>query len=97
MLADDSSGPRARLAARSAAAAVALLALVELSQYVFGWNAGVDELLFDDRTGAVGTSHPGRMAPNAALAFVLCGAALLLFDRSSGLTGPRRCWRPWSD
>ncbi len=73
--------PRVRTAARIGAAAVAALSLLVLSQYVFGWNAGVDELLFDDPPGAVGTSYGGRMAPGAALALVLLAAALLVFDR----------------
>ena len=73
--------PGIRTAARVAAAAVGALALVVLSQYVFGWNLGVDELLFDDPPDAVGTSHGGRMAPGAALALALVAAALLVFDR----------------
>ena len=73
--------PGVRTAARVAAAAVGALALVVLSQYVFGWNVGVDELLFDDPPDAVGTSHGGRMAPGTALALALVAAALLVLDR----------------
>ena len=80
--------PGIRTAARVAAAAVGALALVVLSQYVFVWNLGVDELLFDDPPDAVGTSHGGRMAPGTALALALVAAALLVFDRRGGRYRP---------
>lgn len=32
---------------------------------------GIDELLFHEAADAVGTSDPGRMAPNTAVAFLL--------------------------
>src|SRR5712692_972680 len=56
---------------------VATIGLFTLLQYVFGVNFGIDELLFDHYI-TVGTSHLGRMGPNAALAFMLIGAALAL-------------------
>ena len=57
--------------------AVALVGLLTLIEYIFTWNLGIDELLFHEPAGAVGTSHPGRMAPNTALAFVLVGGGLV--------------------
>jgi HD domain len=62
------------------AALVGALALVTLSQYVHGRDLGIDQLLFREPPGATGTSDPGRMAPNTALAFALLGAALLTLD-----------------
>lgn len=59
---------------------VALIGLLTLSQYLFGWNLGIDQLVFRERPGAVGTSHLGRMAPNTALNFLLLGFALLLLS-----------------
>jgi signal transduction histidine kinase/CheY-like chemotaxis protein len=81
------AAPHARLgtrrAARAAAVAVGGVSLVIFSQFLFGWNLGVDELLFTDPPGAVNTSSPGRMAPNTALAFVLMAAALVCLDAPS--------------
>ena len=60
---------------RVCAALAGVMGLLALSQYAFGWNLGVDQLLFSEPAGAVGTSHPGRMAPEAALCFVLLAGA----------------------
>jgi HD domain len=59
---------------------VGALALVTWSQYIHGRDLGIDQLLFREAAGAVGTSDPGRMAPNTALTFVLLAAALLTLD-----------------
>jgi PAS domain S-box-containing protein len=58
-----------------------MIGLLTLSQYLFNWNLGIDQLVFREIAGAVGTSHPGRMAPNTALNFLLLGLALLLLHR----------------
>lgn len=55
-----------------------LIGLLTLGEYVFGWNPGMDQWLFREPSGAVGTSDPGRMAPETALCFVLLAAALWL-------------------
>jgi PAS domain S-box-containing protein len=60
---------------RGLAVFVSLLGLVTLSQDVFGWNAGIDELLFVD-TNRVATPAPGRMAPMTAVSFALLGLGL---------------------
>ena len=54
---------------------VAFFAALSFSQYTFNINLGIDELFVD---GAVmtKTSHPGRMAPNTAICFILAGLAL---------------------
>ena len=51
-----------------------LIGLLSLCEYAFGWNHGFDQWLFPEPMGAVGTSHPGRMAPDTALCFVLFAA-----------------------
>ena len=61
---------------------VGLIGLLSLAEYAFGWNLGFDQWLFPEPVGAVGTSHPGRMAPDAALCFVLLAAGLALIRRS---------------
>jgi PAS domain S-box-containing protein len=66
--------------ARTCALIVTLVGLVTFSQDVFGWNFGIDQLLFTEPVGAVGTGHPGRLAPSAALSFIFMGLALLFLD-----------------
>lgn len=75
--------------AQLCASLVVLIGLLSLSQYVFGWDLGIDQLLFKEAPGAVGTSHPNRMAPNTALNFFLIGLALLALDVET-----RRGYRP---
>ncbi len=53
-----------------------LIGLLSLSEYVFGWNPGFDQWLFCESAGTVGTSYPGRMAPDSALCFVMLAAGL---------------------
>lgn len=47
-----------------------LMSALTLLQYIFGINIGIDQLLLK-ATITTNTSHPGRMAPNTALCFVL--------------------------
>jgi anti-anti-sigma regulatory factor len=75
------AGTRAGYVARVCAGAVALLGLLTLIEYVFGWNLGIDELLFRDTSAGIKTSSPGRMGSNTALTFLLLGGALLLQKR----------------
>ncbi|MBI5397383.1 MAG: PAS domain S-box protein [Verrucomicrobia bacterium] len=78
------SAPRhgVALACAAAAAAIGLLTLIE---YGLGVNLGLDQLLFHEPAEAIGTSHPGRMAPVTAVNFLLLGLALLFLGlRSRG-------------
>jgi len=75
----------ARLGARALGLVVVLLALVTLAEYPAAWDAGIDELVFQDVPSAV-TAHPGRMSPLTACCFAACGSALLV--RGAG----RRVW-----
>jgi len=63
---------------------VALLGLLTLSEYVFGWDLGIDQLFAREAPGAFKTSSPGRMAPNAALIFLFLGGALLALEVRRG-------------
>jgi signal transduction histidine kinase len=86
-----SANPRTVLVARLGAASVIVLALLTLSQDVIGWNLGIDELLVEDARPTPATSAaPNRMAPNAAIAFVLAGAAVLLHHDRAGWRGRAR-------
>jgi len=68
------------------AAAAALVGLLTISEYVFGWDLGIDQLLFRDVIVAPGTSSPGRMAPLTALNFALLGAAAVLVSVEAGIS-----------
>lgn len=61
------------------AGAVITIAAITLSQYLFNWNAGIDELLFRVPS-STDTEFPGRMSPATAFNFVLIGSALLLLS-----------------
>ncbi len=65
-----------------------LLGSLTLIEDVFSINIGIDELLMEDYL-RVETSHPGRLAPNTALCFVLIGVAMLLMSNSAKIR-----WRP---
>lgn len=57
-----------------------LIGAATLSQYLLGWDLGIDEFLFRDQVNTLLGTH-GRMAPLTALGFVCMGVALLLMSR----------------
>ena len=59
----------------SIAGAVALLSLVEIG---FGTSLGIDQLLFHERPGAIGTTSPGQMSPVAASTIAVLSVAIVL-------------------
>ncbi|PIQ97539.1 MAG: hypothetical protein COV67_03635, partial [Nitrospinae bacterium CG11_big_fil_rev_8_21_14_0_20_56_8] len=61
-------------------AALLLLSSLTLLEYVWNLDLGIDEM-FMKHYITVKTPQPGRMAPNTALGFLLCGAALMLCAR----------------
>jgi PAS domain S-box-containing protein len=63
---------------RMCAVGVVIVALLTLSEYLWKWNLGIDELLFRDLLTNRTTSHPGRMGLNTALNFMVIGIALEL-------------------
>ncbi|ALF56004.1 ATPase [Nostoc piscinale CENA21] len=52
------------------------LGLLTIIQYLFGWNFGIDQLLFRDTQNFVLSSYPGRMGINTASNFLCLGCAL---------------------
>ncbi len=62
------------------AALVVALGLLTLAEYAFGWNAGIDQMLYYESLPSPPTAAPGRMAPMTAVNLTLLGAALLLID-----------------
>ena len=73
---------KTRLAADVCAILAAVIGFITLSEYLFGWNLGIDELVFKEPQGAAGTSHLGRMSPMTAFNFLALGVSLLLLDGS---------------
>jgi PAS domain S-box-containing protein len=67
--------------ASGCAIAVSTIGLLTLCQYLFGWNLGIDQFLFQDTPISPATLYPGRMGNNTALNFVLIGFALWLTGR----------------
>ncbi|RUT05510.1 hypothetical protein DSM106972_035170 [Dulcicalothrix desertica PCC 7102] len=70
--------PSKKKIATACAIAVLAISTLTLSQYLWDFNIGIDELFFRDAPLSSATSHPGRMGLNTALNFILLGAALLL-------------------
>ena len=62
---------------------VTLIGALTLTEYLFDLNLRIDQLLFTEPAGAVGTYLPGRMAPTTATAFLAIGLALLVLDRET--------------
>lgn len=79
-LAVPGAGLRARRAGQLCAGLAALVGLLTLGEHLTGLDLGIDEALFREEAGAVGTSAPGRMAPLTALGLLLGGSALLMLD-----------------
>jgi diguanylate cyclase (GGDEF)-like protein len=69
---------RAPYGALALAGFVALTGAATLAQDLFGWSAGIDQILFREAAGAIQTSDPGRMSPASAAAFVLAGVSIPL-------------------
>ncbi|MBI4179618.1 PAS domain S-box protein [bacterium] len=65
---------------QACALAAAVIGGFTLFEYILDWDAGIDQILFREAPGAVGTLSPGRMAPTAALNLLIVGMALLLME-----------------
>ncbi|MFA4917853.1 MAG: GAF domain-containing protein [Thermodesulfovibrionales bacterium] len=81
LLIPEQSSQMVRLIARVFAFAVAIIGALTLSEDILGYDLGIDQLLFYEPSSVVGTSHPGRMAPNTALNFTMLSIALFLMDK----------------
>jgi len=73
------SPPLQRLA-QALALVSGALGLATLGEYMFGWQLGIDELLFRDTANAYNVFR-GRMSPYSAVAFAGIGAALAALPR----------------
>ncbi len=73
--------PILRKIAQGLACAGAMIGLISIIEYTFGIQGGIDNLLIPELPGALGTSEPGRMAVQSAVALVLLGWGLMLLAR----------------
>jgi PAS domain S-box-containing protein len=75
-----------KLAGKVAAAIAYVVGLLSLLEFVFGWDLGIDQLLFTARSeDLLGSVRPGLMPPIAAFGFLCLGSALLLLDARKSL------------
>jgi PAS domain S-box-containing protein len=81
--------PRRARAGLGLALLVVLIGGLTLCEFLFGWELGIDELLFSDDPDAAATLIQGRMAPSTAVCFVLLGLALMGIEWE-----PRPAFRP---
>ena len=65
-----------------------IIPTLTLIQYIFGWQLGIDQLIFIDINPSKTTIYPGRMGEITALNFILVGIALLLLRK-------KRPYRQW--
>ena len=72
------STPLANILVRCCALVITLVGLLTLSQFLFGWNLGIDEVLYRVKEGSVTMQHLERMAPGSAFNFALLGVAFWL-------------------
>jgi signal transduction histidine kinase/ActR/RegA family two-component response regulator len=80
LIEDREASTSKRLISRLLAAIVAIVGVITLSEHLFGWNSGLDQLLFHETRAEAGLSFPGRMGVACALNFSLLGIALSLVD-----------------
>ena len=81
--------PARQRSAQALALSVGALGFATLGQYVFGWELGIDELLFRDTAKAYNVIR-GRMSPYSAIGFVALGLALAALPR------PGLRWLAWT-
>ena len=77
------SGRFWRWVERLLAGIVVLIGALSLFEYLSGIDLGIDQLLFHEPAGAIGTLAPGRMSPASALCFMLLGSALLIEGKTA--------------
>lgn len=82
LLHDETSSTKRRIAL-ALTTVVAIVGLVTLSEHLWGWNSGLDQLLFHESAAEAGESFPGRMGVAASLNFALLGIAFWFLDARS--------------
>lgn len=70
-----------RIVGQACAALAVVISTLSLSQYAFGWDLGIDQLLVHEPAGAIGTSSPGRMALPSIFVLTLMGTGIAVTRR----------------
>jgi signal transduction histidine kinase/CheY-like chemotaxis protein len=68
------------LIAKIAAVVVAVVGGLTLSEHISGRDLGIDQILFREAPGALGTTSPNRMGVPASSSFLLLGCGILLLN-----------------
>ncbi len=90
LLRGPSPHPVAAWIARGLAAIATVIGAATLSEHLFGWDLGIDQMLFVEAPGSPSTTAPNRMGVPSSTSFVLLGTALLLLDRRAATGGAAR-------
>jgi diguanylate cyclase (GGDEF)-like protein len=72
-------GDTARRMGKMVAAAVLIVGIVTLLEYMLGWDAGIDQLLFKDQQ-ALANDYPGRPSHATAFNLIILSIGLLCVD-----------------
>lgn len=83
LIQDRSSSSTRRRIAQLCAVIVGVVGMITLSEHIFGWNPGIDQLLFIETKEQAGLSFPGRMGVATSLDFLFLGIALSTIDARS--------------
>ncbi len=75
-------GARARTLALVASAVMAAIGVATLAEYLLGLDLGIDQLLFSEPPGTIGTFMPGRMALTSAVCLTILAASIPMVTRS---------------
>ncbi len=64
---------------------IALIGIISLAEDIFGFNTGLDELLFADKNtkSAIAFTYPGRLSTIASFSFTFLGFSFLLLNRKN--------------
>lgn len=94
LLERDGVGKVARQIALVLAAVTMLLGALTLSEHLFEWNLGIDQLLATEVPGVARTASPNRMGPPASLSMTLLGLGLLAVAGDGARSRPIWVWPP---
>ena len=88
LLAPAAARPLRRRLGLLGAAVVFLIGALTLSQHLFGYDLGMDQLLASEPPGSAAPTSPNRIGPPGSLSLVLLGAGLLLLPSRRSVITP---------
>ncbi|HXL55763.1 MAG TPA: CHASE3 domain-containing protein, partial [Chitinophagaceae bacterium] len=65
---------------------ISLIGALTLTEYIFGYNLGIDELFARDELPTTAIYYAGRMSPISAINFLLIGIGLFLLNKEKTAT-----------